>query len=1134
MICPKCQSDNELGAKFCNECGTKLEIACPECGKTNRPDSKFCNECGLKLTLPSGSSPKLPPQDLSFDEKINKIQRYLPKGLTEKILSQREKIEGERKQVTVMFCDMEGFTRLTERLGPEEAYSIMDKIYEILIHKVHDYEGTVNEMTGDGIVALFGAPIALEDAPQRAIRSAYTIHRGMARFSDKIKKENNISPIKMRIGIHTGPVIVGTLGNDLRVEFKAVGDTVNLASRMEGLAAPGTTLVTEDTFKLTEGLFRYEALGELEVKGKKAAVKSYRVIAPNTRRTRFDVSAERGLTPFIGRERELEILLDCFERAKRGRGQAISIIAEAGVGKSRLSYEFRKAVANENVTFLEGKCLSYSQGVAYYPIIDLYKSNFDISENDSDYQIKEKVREGLKQLDIEEGSALPYLLELLSVKDSGFDQIPLSPEGKKDRTIETMIRIPLKGSDIRPLIMVIEDLHWMDKTSEEVLKYLLERISGARILLIFTYRPEFVHTWGGRSYHSQVNLNRLSNRESLAMVAHLLGSEDMDRDLEELILEKTEGVPFFIEEFVKSLENLKVIERKESKLSLARSVRDVVIPSTIHDVVMARIDSLPESAKEVLQIGSVIGREFGFKLIREVTELPEHELLSYLSSAKDSELLYERGIYPQSTYIFKHALTQDAAYQSLLKTTCKKYHRKIALVLEECFPEIAEMQPELLGHHFKESGLAKQAIPYWQKAGEIAVRRSANMEAINHLIQGLEVLAALPDSNERSQQELMLQTILGPALIATKGYTAPEVLSTYSRSRELCQQLGKTSQLFLVLRGLQLFHMMEGELRTARELGEQLLNIARDRQDRGQLVGAYLVLGQTLWFMGEPVPAREHLEHGIALYDSQHRFEDWPGGNPAVQCLLYEAFALWTLGYPDQALYRSQEALTLAQELSHPYSLALNHGQVAAFHHFRRDHKAALEQAEACVALSTNRGFNLLAAFAKVTGGWALTTQGHAKEGMVQMLKGMVDFSAMGAEIWRPYSFALLAEVYGKAEHIKEGIAAIGDGLAVLHKTGERFWEAELYRLKGELLLTLSKINRAEVETCFQQALEIARSQQAKSLELRAVMSLGRLWQYQGKRTQARQLLSEIYGWFTEGFDTADLKAAKALLEEFS
>jgi class 3 adenylate cyclase len=729
MKCPKCQHENPEGAKFCVECGGKLEIICPKCGFSNSPSFKFCAECGHNLTLPSEPTPK----DLSFDEKLEKIQRYLPKGLTEKILSQRDKIEGERKQVTVMFCDMEGFTSLVESLGPEEAYSIMDQVYEILIHKVHDYEGTVNEMTGDGVMALFGAPIALEDAPQRAIRSALAIHREMARFSDKMKKDRkDISPLRMRIGINTGPVVVGALGNDLRVEFKAVGDTVNLASRMEKLAEPGITYVTGDTFKLTEGLFRFEALGGKEVKGKEEPVNVYRVIAPSTRRTRFDVSAERGLTPFVGRERELELLLDGFERAKQGRGQAFSIMAEAGVGKSRLLYEFRKAVANEDVTFLEGKCLSYSRGVAYHPLIDVLKANFDIREGEWDLEIREKVKRQLKILGADETSTLPYLLELLSVKDSGIDKIPMSPEARKDRIIEALKRIVLKGSEIRTLIMAIEDLHWSDKSSEEVSKYFLESIPGARVFLIFTYRPEFVHTWGARSYHSQVNLTRLSNRESLIMVSHLLGTEDVDRDLEELVLEKTEGVPFFIEEFIRSLKDLKIIERKDNKYHLAEDIQKVTIPSTIQDVIMARVDTLPEEAKEMLQTGSVIEREFSYEIIKRVTGFPEQELLSHLSVLKDSELLYERGIYPQSSYIFKHALTQEVVYDSILTKRKKRLHEEIGNAIEDLYKENIDGQYEVLAGHFIESENYEKGAEYSELAGKKTQKAGSLKEAIEY------------------------------------------------------------------------------------------------------------------------------------------------------------------------------------------------------------------------------------------------------------------------------------------------------------------------------------------------------------------------------------------------------------------
>jgi class 3 adenylate cyclase/predicted ATPase len=1133
MKCPECHFENLDGMNFCGKCGAKLERLCPQCHFSNPAEYEFCGKCGQNLIPPSEPAPK----ELSFDEKLDKIQRYLPKGLTEKILAQRDRIEGERKQVTVMFCDLEGFTPLSERLGPEEAYGVMDKIYELLIHKVHDYEGTVNEMTGDGIMALFGAPIALEDAPQRAIRSAMAIHREIAKFSDGIKKEKEgISALKMRVGIHSGPVVVGTLGNNLRVEFKAVGDTVNLASRVEGLAEPGTTYVTEDTFKISEGLFRFEALGKRRVKGKEEPVKVYRVIAPSTRRTRFDVSAERGLAPFVGRERELELLLDGFERAKEGRGQAFSIVSEAGVGKSRLLYEFRKAVANEDVTFLEGRCLSYSKGVAYHPVIEILKANFDIVEGDADPEIKGKVKRGLEMIGAEEATTLPYLLELLSVKESGIDEIPLSPEAKKDRIIEAVKRITLKGSEIRPLILAYEDLHWVDKSSEDVLKYVLESIPGAMVLNLFTYRPEFVHTWGAKSYHSQLNLNRLSNRESLAMVYYLLGTEEIDRELEDLILEKTEGVPFFIEEFIKSLRDLKIIDIKENRYCITKDIKEATIPATVQDVIMARIDSLPEGVKGLLQTVSAVGREFSYNLAQKVTGLTEQELLSHLSVLKDSELLYERGIYPQSTYIFKHALTQDATYQSLLKSTRQNYHRKIAQVLEKDFPDKMETQPELLAHHYTEAGLNEQAVGYWHRAGKHATQRSAHVEAINHLTKGLEVLMTLPDTLERARQELDLQTTLGPVLMAVQGFSSLDTERAYARARELCQQVGETSQLFPVLYGLWSIYRNRAELQTTRELGEQLLSLAQREQDPALLLEAHRVLGPTMFWLGEMASARAHSEQGVALYDpQQHRSHAFVyGQDPGVACKCFAAMAIWMLGYPDQARKITHEALALAQKYTHPFSLAFALNMTAVVHQFRREAQVVQEHAEALMELSTEQSFPYFLDFGTILRGWALTAQGEEAEGVAQVHQGLVAYRGMGSEVHRPYFLALLAEAYGEVGQPEEGLTALVEALAIVDNTGERNWEAELSRRKGELLLEQRGQKVGEAEECFRQALDIARRQQAKSLELRASMSLSRLWQQEGKLEEAHQLLAEIYGWFTEGFDTADLKEAKVLLEELA
>ena len=636
------------------------------------------------------------------------------------------------------------------------------------------------------------------------------------------------------------------------------------------------------------------------------------------------MSAERGLTPFIGRERELELILDGFQRAKTGRGQAFSVMAEAGVGKSRLLYEFRKAVTNEDVTFLEGRCLSYGKGVAYHPVIDILKASFDIREGDGDSEIKEKVKRSLKVIGADEATTLPYLLELLYVKESGLDKIPVSPEAKKDRMMEAIKRITLKSSEIRPLILAYEDLHWIDKSSEDHLKHLLESIPGARVLMIFTYRPEFVHTWGGKSFHSQITLNRLSNREGLIIISHLLGTEEIDSHLEELILEKTEGVPFFIEEFIRSLRDLKIIERKGNKYYLARDTQGVIIPATIHDVIMARVDTLPEAAKAVLQTGSVVGREFSHDLIRRVTGIPEQELLTHLSVLKDSELVYERGIYPQSTYIFKHALTQDATYQSLLKSTRQKYHRKIAQVLEKNFPDTVETQPELLAHHCSEADLNEQAVGYWYQAGKLATQRSAHVEAINHLTKGLDLIESMPENPERNQQELKLQLTLGIPLAATRGFGAPEVGRVYARARELCQKVGESPQLFPSLFGTWLYYNAT-ELQTAQKIGEQLRTIAQRAQDPELNLQAHHALWTTSFFLGNFVKTREHAEQGMIIYDpQQHRSHAfiYGGHDPGACCRYFGAPAMWFLGYPDQALDRVNEAVNLAQDLSHPPSVS--------------------------------------------------------------------------------------------------------------------------------------------------------------------------------------------------------------------
>jgi predicted ATPase len=762
-------------------------------------------------------------------------------------------------------------------------------------------------------------------------------------------------------------------------------------------------------------------------------------------------------------------------------------------------------------------------------VLDLLRHHCGITDTDGPEDITAKIHRGLQELDMAPEMWAPVLLHLLGFEEGTNSLAVLSPEARKSRILTALTQICLNSSRQRPLILEIEDLHWIDPSSDECLAALVERMAGAPILVLVTYRPGYRPAWIDRSYVTQVALQPLTPQDSLRVVQAVLSAVAPSAPLVPKLLAKADGNPFFLEELART-----VVEQGTDTPS-------PTVPDTVQAVLLARIDRLPATAKRLLQMASVIGKDVALPLLQAVIEVSEEAMHRDLGHLQAAEFLYETYAPTARAYAFKHALTQEVAYQSLVRRTRQQYHAHIAQVLEERFPEIVEMQPELLAQHYTAAARDAQALPYWQRAGQRAVERSANVEAISHFTKGLEVLQTLLDTPERIQQELELQLALAPPLLMLKGHTAPEVEHAYARAYELAQQLGVTPQHFSVLVGLWRFYFNQAQLQRAHDLAEQCFSLAQHLQDVRLLQVAHLALGSTLLHLGEHVSARTYLEQGIALYDLQQSrtLTFSRGTDPGVESLSRVAWTLWMLGYADQALARSREALALAQEVSHAYSLVFALHFAGLLHQGRREVQSVQERAETELDLSNTQGFVEWSAGGMMLHGWAIAQQGAVEEGIRQLQQGLDSWLARGNELGKTQVLARLAEAYGEAGHIAEGLHVLDEALSAVRTNGERHYEAELYRLKGELLLQSAVTGLTsegcqqrigEVEACFRQALDIARKQQTKSLELRAIMSLARLLQAQGKRAEAWQMLTESYSWFTEGFDILDLQEAKALL----
>jgi class 3 adenylate cyclase/predicted ATPase len=1040
--------------------------------------------------------------------------------------------DAERRQLTVMFCDLVDSTKLSSQLDPEDWRDVVRAYQQMCTKVIQRYDGHIAQLLGDGLLVYFGYPQAHEDDAQRAVRTGLRMLASMGDLNQGLQQAPGIQ-LAIRVGIHTGLVVIGDMGGQGRQEQLALGDVPNIAARIQGLAEPNSILLSADTYRLIQGYFECQACGAQALRGVAEPVAVYHVLQESGARGRLDVAVTRGLTPLVGREQEVGLLLERWEQVKAGHGQVVLLSGDAGIGKSRLVQTLKDHVANKPHVGWECRSTEYAQNTALFPLTDLFQRLLQWQPEESPGTKLGKLARALSQyrLPLEESVQLFAPLFLLPLPENRYPLLNLSPQRQRQKTLETMITILQEEAERLPVLFIVEDLHWTDPTTLELLNLVIEQIPTTSMLMLLTCRPTFQPSWPHRSYLSEITVNRLSQPQVEQIVTRMTNGTTFPQEVLQQIIAKTDGVPLFVEELTKAILESGQLTVVDGHYAFLGAVSTLAIPPTLQDSLMARLDRLV-TAKAVAQYAAVIGRQFSYELLQALSPADDARLQHELGRLVEAEIVYQRGVLPQATYMFKHALIQDAAYQSLLRSTRQHYHQRIAQVLETQFPETAETQPELLAYHYTEAGLREQAVHYWQRAGQRSIERSANLETISHFTRGLEVLHTLPDTLERAQHELRMQTVLASTYIAVKGMGAQEVEQAYTRAQALCHQVGALPQLIPVLQGLRRLYTARAAYQRVREIGEQLLDLAERLHDPVALVEGHLAMGILLRDLGALTEARTHVEQGIARYNpQQHRSLTFRHGrDPGIIIRYVAAGVLWLLGYPSQALQQSQEAITLAQELGHAYGLAQALCRAADLHLHRREGAAAHARAEATIALATEHGFAQSLACGTIVRGWARVAQGQREPGLTQMRQGLAALQATGTEAY--WYQAVLADAQGTGGQAEAGLTLLAEALTTMEKAGVHGSEAELYRLKGDLLLRLAVPDAAQAEACYQQALAIARRQQAKSWELRTAMSLARLWQQQGKRAEAHALLAPVYGWFTEGFDTADLQGAKALLDE--
>jgi predicted ATPase/class 3 adenylate cyclase len=1105
MKCPSCQATVPEGSKFCNQCGAALAPRCPSCGHETISGAKFCPECGTRLTT---------------SHALASTTTAAAPSVTSTFIS-----SAERRQLTVLFCDIVGSTTLATRLDPEDLREIIAAYRCCVAEAVSRLDGFVAQYMGDGALIYYGYPLAHEDDPERAVRT------GLA-LIDAVGQLPGPERLQLRIGIGTGEVVVGDLmGSGEAQERGIIGETPNLAARLQALAEPNSVVIGPSTRRLLGDLFEYKDLGVTKVKGFREPVQVWRVLRPSAVESRFDaLHAHAALVPLVGREEEIELLERRWRRVRTGNGQVVLLSGEPGIGKSRLSATLQERLQSEPHTRLRYFCSPYHTNSALYPFVSQLERAAAF-ERDEASETRLSKFEALLEPTSPPADDVSLLAELLALPATErFPPRELTPQQKKARTLEALLRQLERLARDQPVLMVCEDVHWIDPTSRELLDLTVEKVRHWPVFLLITFRPEFQPAWIGPPHVTTLMLSRLDRREGVALVEWIAGNKGLSAEIVSQIVDHTDGVPLFVEELTKA-----VLETSDSNaIGAVASAPLLAVPATLQASLMARLDHLGPAAKQAAQIGAAIGREFSYELIAAVAQRADAELRAALGQLVEAGLASIRGVPPQASYLFKHALVQDAAYGTLLRAPRQELHGSIAKALEERFPDTVEQQPEIMAHHCAQAGWVKKSIAYWGHAGRQALARSAMTEAAAQVHRGLELLAHLPEGPERWSQELDLQRVLAAALVASKGHAGPETGQAYDRARELCERLGDTAALIPVLGGLSTHYQARGEYAAMRRISEALLRLGERHDDTSALLVGSRATGLCLYHLGEFAAARPHLERVLDLYipEVHDTLVTVTRFDVRTAALSYLSMTLSIQGKPGQAASISERALAVSRSLHNPFNRVFSLNYAAVSRLLRRVELAAEDLLDELLSLATELGFPLWSATANIMRGYVLAGRGEPGAGLTLARKGWAEWTATGSSYHGTYYLGLLAQTCERAGKTDEALALVDAALEMADRVGERWFEAELRRLKAEWLCVHYCGEREQGQACFDRAIAAAREQKARLWELRAATSLARLWCAEGKCDEARELLAPIYGWFTEGFDTPDPKEAKELLNE--